>query len=39
MNRFVLIQLYPWKGGGGRGTIFTAIIFIVVVYSFGMVDK
>ena len=38
MSRFVLIQLYPWREGG-RGTIFTAIIFIVVVYSFGMVDK
>ena len=37
MSRFVLIQLYPWRGG--RGTIFTAIIFIVVVYSFGVVDK
>ena len=39
MSRFVLIQLYPWKGRGERGTIFTTIIFIVVVYSFGMVDK
>ena len=38
MSRFLLIQLYP-GGGGGRGTIFTAIIFIVVAYSFGMTEK
>ena len=36
MSRFLLIQLYP---GGGGGELFTAIIFIVVAYSFGMAEK
>ena len=35
MSRFLLIQLYP----GGGGELFTAIIFIVVAYSFGMAEK
>ena len=44
MNRFLLIQLYPrrWGGGGGgegRGTIITATIFIVVAYPFSMAEK
>ena len=41
MSRFLLIQFYPQKqaGGGCRRTIFTAIIFIVVAYSFGMAEK
>ena len=42
MSRFLLIQLYPAKGGRGkgeRGTFITATIFMVVAYSFSMAEK